>query len=127
MALQLTTFGTEYQTNGSATPRLSVVGTSNRITFNRAATTMLKINLLSKVLIHRDSIRPTDWYVEVSTAGNAIPLSHQTKVGYCIKSKFIADELRKTCGKISGVRIEIGTEPIEGKYWPLITLKAKQP
>jgi hypothetical protein len=71
----------------------------------------------------QDEDRPTDWYLELSTAESSLPL-RDDKGGVKLQCAFLAKEILKSLGLDSAHRFQVATEPVEGNMFAILTKSA---
>lgn len=99
---------------------------SGMIGLNRCAIEKLELKAKEKVMLHQDKSRPEDWYLSKTDSEYGFIL-RQSSTMLCFNANSIAKKLFKSIGLVSGtsITLTIAKEPVEKKYFAIITKSAK--
>ena len=96
------------------------------IGLNKCAVEKLELKANGKVMLHQDKSKPVDWYLSKTDSEFGFIL-RQSSTSLCFNANLIAKKLFKSVGIIHGTSITftIAKEPVEEKYFAIITKSAK--
>lgn len=100
------------------------IGSNGAISMNAVATNLTGLKPGDKVEFHQDETNPKDWYISKSKSGFELRAYNQDRGVIFNSSKLASIILEIIGGPITATMI-IGNEPVDGKYWPVITASAK--
>lgn len=78
-----------------------------------------------KIRFHQDQARPGDWYLEKNNE-TGFPVRSTANEAFIFNTATITNIIREQFKQGESFTIELGTEPVEGKYWSLITSKLQE-
>jgi len=127
--MKLKTFNTANTiTRRGVNPRVRV---NDKGTFyvNAGALNRMKLKTGDRIQFHQDEERGSDWYLEktddqagfvlrAAASGSSLIFSNQD-----IRNRIVESVNPQLTGSFD---LMIGIEPVEGKYWPLITASLKK-
>lgn len=111
--------------NGSIIPNVSF-SKGGIIRINRAAAEMLELNDGSRIAILQDKNNPDDWYLAKDKEGFVMRKNGSDRHSFATNCSRVAKKLMGHFGLTETTRIQLGTETVEGEYWPLITAKLRK-
>ena len=95
-----------------------------------AFSTQLSAFLKSKPSVNfiQDEDKPSEWFIEQTSEGDAIKLRVETNGNYKVQSAFLAKEILRTCNLFTkkSVRMFVATEAVEKNLFAIITKSAKE-
>lgn len=95
------------------------------IRIGKTAAKMMELKVGDKIRFHQDRARANDWYLEKNNE-SGFPVRLSSNKSFVLNTAAVCNIIREQFKQGESFTVELGTEPVEGKYWSLLTSKLQE-
>ena len=117
-------FATSSASKAKIAPTVSINYFNGRIRFNFPTVELLELSDKDRLSFFQDEESPKDWYFMKSKGPGSLPLKvTQNSKALCINNAKLVRPMLRSMGVSNPTQFLIGEQPIEGKYWHILSEK----